>query len=99
MKSFEGVEEDSRIEHVKLLFMEDSKIEDEEVEHSICNEDDYRSLCPLQGSYILKEEDAQDEGVDAFCEGPQLNVDHIYKDELCEMLKPFNLVLDKNGNV
>ena len=69
------------------------------MEHSICNEDDYRSLCPLQGSYILKEEDAQDEGVDAFSEGPQLNVDHIYKDELCEMLKPFNLVLDKNGNV
>ena len=79
--------------------MEYSRIEDEEVEHSICNEDDYTSLCPLQGTYILKQEYVQVEGVDAFSEGPQLNVDDISKDKICEMLKPFNIVLDKNGNV
>ena len=79
--------------------MEDSRIEDEEVEHSICNEDDYPSLCPLQETYILKQQYVQVEGVDAFSKGPQLNVDDIPKDEICEMLKPFNIVLEKNGNV
>ena len=35
--------------------------------------------------------------MDSFYEGPPLIIDHLSKDELFEIIKPFNLILDKNA--
>lgn len=87
------------MEQEQPLFLEDPQIEDEEVELLICNEDDYTSLCDLEDINHLKDEYILGEFTGTCFVDPPLTANHILKDELCEMLEPFNLIFNKNGKV
>ena len=78
----------------KIICMEDPRLEDEEVELSICDEDGHPSLCPMEDIDHLKDEDIQYELIGVCSGDPSLTVDNLSKDELYQMLEPFNLILD-----
>ena len=78
------------------LSMENPDLEDNEVELSICDEDDYTSLFSLEDTDHLKDEYFQGEIDGASFNDPPLFVDHILKDENFEMLEPLNLILNKH---
>ena len=73
--------------------MKDCGLAHEELELSICDEDAHLSQCVVQEIDHLKDEDIQDELIDAFSEDFPLNYDHLSKDELYEMLRTSNLIL------
>ena len=66
MKSIEQIIDYFLMEQELSLCIEYSEMEDEEVEHWICDEDDYPYVCPFKDTYHLKDEVVQDELIDSF---------------------------------
>lgn len=62
----------------------------------ICDENDYPSPCPLEDNCHLKDEYFQDELTGVCSRDPPLITDHLLKDELYEMIEPFNLIFDSH---
>lgn len=61
-----------------------------------CKEDGYPSPCILEDNHHLKDEYFQDDLIGSCFKDPPLTVDHLSKDKLCEMLEPFNLLLNNH---
>lgn len=72
------------------------ELEDEKVEPYVCDEDNYTTMYHLIDTDQLKYEDFQDELPGACFNDPPLFVYHISKDELCEILGTFIIILENH---
>ena len=73
--------------------MEVFKLEDEEVEFPLCEEDDYPSLCVEDYIDQLNNDNVKDEFTSAFSNDPQMTFDHLSEDEIFENLTLPTLLL------
>lgn len=92
----EEIKDDSLMKQVQPISMEDHELKYEKVELSICDEDYYTSIFPFKYTDHLKDEDIQDDLISAFSKYPPLIDDHLSNDDIYEMLKPFDLMLNSH---
>ena len=96
MQSVEEIKDNSLMEHEKPLWMEDLELEGEEVKLFVCDEDDYTSFCSLEETNYLKGEDIWYDLTSVCSRHPPLTIDNLSKDEIYEIIEPFNLILNNH---